>query len=162
MIIQGVEGKALRVVVDSNGYDFLVASPEIQELAIQAREQGIVKFLMTHVQVDELSAMFDTPNEWKVRAALAIPYELAATHGIVLGVSRMGLARIPEEGALESIIGSSNQVHRDALIAETARCEEAVLVTGDKVLMKKARRVGVEVWSPQDFLEFIRDRISSR
>ena len=145
--------------MDTNGYDYLVATPEAQAIAVEAHVQGVVEYLMTHVQIDQLNALLGTEKEWKAQAALEIPFVPIATHGVLLGVSKLGLARFDEEGAIDAIRGSSKQDDEDALLAETARCEEAVLVTGDKVLTKKARKVGVEVWTPKEFMAFIRTHI---
>ena len=110
-----------RFLLDSNVYDLLVASPEIQERVVDACEEGTVELLMTHIQVDELTAMSDTVKSGR---ALAIPFTPVATFGVVLGTSRIGLARFGDAELIDSVRSDEWNHTNDALLAATAKYEE--------------------------------------
>lgn len=140
------------LLVDRNAYDVLVETPEIQRIAIDAHESGRVTFVMTHVQNDE---MLLNPNEEQRNAIAAIPFVHALTYGVVLGTSKLGLARFGESEKIEAIRSPSGNHTNDALLATTAEHEGTILVTNDKRLRNFASRNGVEVWSPKRLVEFL-------
>lgn len=138
-----------RYLLDTNVYDQLVSTPEIQRRAIEAHESGRMELLLTHVQVDELTPM---PDEEKRDAALAIPGTATDTYGFVLTFSRLDHARLGEPATIEAIRNGSLKHTHDALLASTAEYEGAVLVTDDDRLQKRARRLGIEVWEGPRFV----------
>jgi hypothetical protein len=86
----------------------------------------------------------------------AIPFVITPTYGLVLGLSKVGLARFGEPervAAIDSAVGNHTE---DALLATTAAYEEAVLVTEDHRLRSKAIAEAGEVWWPQEFVDYIR------
>jgi predicted nucleic acid-binding protein len=88
----------------------------------------------------------------KRRRTLAIPATITETYGLVLGVSRLGLARFGEPHELDAIDSAGRNHRKDALLAVTARHENAVLVTDDRRLRNFASREGIEVWSSVRFI----------
>ena len=62
--------------MDTAGYDYLVSTPEAQAKAIQAHVQGVVEYLMTHVQLDQLNALLGSRgprgHSFSIRAALLV------------------------------------------------------------------------------------------
>jgi predicted nucleic acid-binding protein len=80
-----------------------------------------------------------------------LPFVIVATYGIVVGVSRLGLARIGEAEEFEEVRNFSPRHSKDALLAITAKREGAVFVTNERRLTNFARRAGIEVLSSEEF-----------
>ena len=93
-------------------------------------QEELLKILTTHVQEDELSLISDVEKKKKVAS---IPREVIPTRGFVLGVSRLGMARLGGEGIEEIRQGNLRHTH-DALIAATAEGYADVLVTEEEDL----------------------------
>lgn len=121
---------------DSNADDQFVATPERQQMSIDACERGRIELLMTHIQHDELLRI---PDEAKRNAIFAIPAVVEMTSGIVLGTSKLGMARFGEPGRIEAVRSPEGNHTNDALIATTAEAEGAVLVTDHRRLTNQAR-----------------------
>jgi predicted nucleic acid-binding protein len=140
-------------LLDSNAYDKVVETDEIRELVMAACAGRQIELLMTHVQEDELRDIADAAKRARVGS---LPSVVAATEGFIIDVSWLGSARVSESKVVEDVRNDSHRHSRDALLASTAAADGAVLVTADKRLRNFATRSGVEVWSPDDFLAFIR------
>jgi len=144
---------AKRFLLDSNAYDYLVVSAEIQYVAIDVHKRGLVEYLMTSIQVDQISKV---PDADRRNAMSAIPFVITPTYGLVLGLSKVGLARFGEPERVAAIDSAAGNHTEDALLATTAAYEEAVLVTKDHRLRSRAIAEGGEVWWPQEFVDYIR------
>jgi predicted nucleic acid-binding protein len=142
----------MRFVLDSNIYDHLIETPELQRQVIDAHQRGEVEFLMTSIQLDEIT---EVPDGTRRNAMAAIPFVVTPTYGIVLGLSKPGLARFGESEQLDAIRSQHRNHSEDALLATTAKYEEAVLVTEDQRLAKRARELGVEVWGAKRLVELM-------
>lgn len=140
------------LLLDSNAFDFLVATDQIKRAAIEAHESGRVTFMMTHIQNDEMRR---NPNEGQRNAFAEIPFVHALTYGFVLGTSKWGLARFGETEKIEAIRSRAGNHTNDALLATTAHYENAILVTNDRRLTNFATREGVTVWSPEHLVKFL-------
>lgn len=139
-----------RFVLDSMVYDRLVESSDRERKVIAAHEAGKLVLLMTHIQHDELMQ-----DEQKRHRTLAIPFEVTSTYGVVLGKSKLGLARFGEPERIHAVSGGSINHVNDALIAATAKYENAVLVTDDKRLRRRAESEGIDLWGSEEFLAFL-------
>jgi hypothetical protein len=113
-------------VLDANAYDPLVATEEIEATITRACDNGAIELLMTHIQYDELMMISDVE---KRRRATSLPLVNVPTYGMVVGSSKVGLARFGEPEKIEAIRKGSLRHTNDALIAATAGYERAVLVT---------------------------------
>jgi predicted nucleic acid-binding protein len=153
--VQPRSPEARSFLLDSNAYDPLVDDPEARALVLAACEEGHVELLMTHVQWDELGEIADATRR---NAAASIPFVIVSTYGMILGLSRVGLARLGERHEIEAIRNSRHKHSRDALLATTAHRHGAVLVTNDRRLERFARRHAIEVWSSNEFLDYLRSR----
>lgn len=80
----------LRVLLDSNAFD-AIALDEEHLLAVEnASSERRLEFLVTHVQIDEVSR---TPDDQKRRRLLRIAHEAnAPTAGAVWGLSKWDMA----------------------------------------------------------------------
>jgi predicted nucleic acid-binding protein len=139
-------------VLDSNVYDQLVETPERQLRFVGAHDRGLIELLMTHIQRDELSQI---PDAARRNAILAIPFVITPTYGIVLGTSRLGMARFGDPERIDAIRSPTGEHTNDALIATTAEYEGAVLVTEERRLTNRARAQGIEVWSAGQLIRFV-------
>ena len=140
-------------MLDSNAYDPIIDDLDLWRLTIETCQSGRIELLLTHVQYDELC---DIPQEERRNRAASIPFVVTPTYGLLLGTSKVGLARFGEPDKVEAIRNQSDRHSRDALIAATAQHEGATLVTNDDRLTRRARQVGVEVWSSAEFAAFLR------
>src|SRR5215218_6101247 len=120
----------LVAMVDSMIFDSLVAGGDTAEAVLGAIRDGRLKLRTTHVQEDQLAAILD---EAKRSAIAAIPREVVPSSVFVLGVSRLGEARLGAGDDYEAIRRGSKDIE-DAIIAATAVSEADVLVTEDKRL----------------------------
>lgn len=143
---------AIRFVLDANIYDHLIATPEIQQAAIAGHESGQVEFLMTSIQLDQITAV---PDAGRRNAMAAIPFVITPTYGSVLGLSKLGLARFGESEQIDVVRSDQGNHTEDALLATTAKYEDAILVTEDKRLARRASELGVEVWGTKKLVSFI-------
>jgi hypothetical protein len=109
---------AKRFLLDSNAYDPLVDDPQARAIAVTACRDGRIELLLTHVQWDELCAI---PDAERRTIAANIPFVIVATYGMILGTSRLGLARLGEGEKIEAIRNYSDKHSRDALLAATAQ-----------------------------------------
>jgi predicted nucleic acid-binding protein len=144
-------------MLDSNAYDPIVDDPALWELTVETCRSGRIELLLTHVQYDELC---EIPQEERRNRAASIPFVIVATYGMILDTSKVGLTRLGEPDKVEAIRNNSHKHSRDALVAATAQHEGATLVTGDRRLSHRARQVGVEVWSPEEFADFRRTDVA--
>jgi predicted nucleic acid-binding protein len=126
-------------IIDTNIFDKLAADADALALAEQLVQRGEMKLLSTHIQRDEIAQVTD---QERLQKLLSVPIEEVPTFGIVLGVSRIGMARFAPSEPLESLRAGEDRSTRtnDALIAMTAQFEQATLVTEDKDLRKRAVR----------------------
>jgi hypothetical protein len=143
-----------RFSLDSNAFDRIAESDKTVELVRRATETGSIQLLSTHVQRDELAAIPDPVRRERVAR---IPTSDVPTYGFVVGVSRLGMARLGDEARYEAMTGGNRQKHaHDALIAMTAQYEDTVLVSEDRRLRNRAEsELGVEAWSWQRFREHL-------
>lgn len=130
------------IVLDSNVYDVIVASATDLAAVRSVCLGGQVELLLTHIQYDELAAIKDTA---KRVASFSIPFVIETTAGIVLDVSKAGLARFGGESTVDAIRSPTGGHARDALIASTAKEAGATLVMGDERLRTRATSEGITV-----------------
>ena len=146
-------------LLDTNAYDPIINDPSFSSTVEAACAVGVVELLLTHVQRDEL---FEIPDDEKRRRALSLPHVLVSTYGMILDVSRLGLARLGEPERIEAIRNSSMRHSHDALLATTAQQEGAVLVTNERRLTNFAQREGITVWSSARFRKHIERLLADR
>lgn len=131
-----------KYLIDTNIHDKLADDAEALELARKLVEAGTIELLTTHVQVDEIMGVSDTE---RVSKLVTVPARRVPTYGFVLGVSRLGEARLSEAEPYDSLKGDNPDHAEDAVIAATAQYEGATLVTEDTQLRGRATRHGIPV-----------------
>jgi rRNA-processing protein FCF1 len=149
------DGLTEQFLIDSDIHDRIIDVPGALDLVTKLVRNGTVRLLTTHVQADELAR---TPDEQRRAALMAVPTERVLADGFVLGVSRLGEARLGESGPIESL-RRGNPVHTaDALIGASAQYENATLVTDDRLLTTRAGEQGIPVLNWLDFHALMLDR----
>jgi hypothetical protein len=144
----------LRLMLDSNVSHALRDDEDLWDALRVAVIDRRFEVLVTHVQVDE-NLNHPDPEQGRglIHFLMSVGARSVPTHGLVLGVSRIGFARLfsDEDVALFERFRLDNPRHsRDGLIAMSAWREGAVLVTAER--MRERFRIfdGLRVWSIAD------------
>nr|WP_321409315.1 type II toxin-antitoxin system VapC family toxin [uncultured Carboxylicivirga sp.] len=136
-----------KIMLDSNIFDDLV------KREITTESFGNVQLNVTHIQRDELEKCKD--ESWKqelISKLNVIDPDLMPTESLVLGYSRVGLAKLGDSGLFEKLRVGKLKNTNDALIAETAMKNDLLLVTNDKRLKKRVKRLGGKCINLDDLL----------
>jgi hypothetical protein len=166
-----------RFLVDTMAYYRLAASRDRCERAGLLCLAGHLGLLMTDIQHEQIS---NNPDPETVVQVLSIPAINVPAFGVVLGVSRLNMARFGDPDLLARLRSPGDDEvppwpktprvppfgedrtprlrsrHTgDALLATSAWHERAVLVTRDRRLTNFAIREGVVVWHPDRFLDHV-------
>ncbi len=152
----------IRIAIDTNTINRIVDTPQAHD-QIKAAMSGSFLIIGNHVLKDELEETTDPDRRSKLRDTYKdLVKATVPTAGFVMDTSRLDQAGLGT-GA-ESGISVANAMTRgrgrlhDALVATTASGQANVLVTDDSNLRKKvqASAARCEVWSFQDFMNFVR------
>ena len=151
-----------RIAFDSNVVDAIEASPGLLRAIQRAAASGELILLSSHVQGDELAATPDQERRAKLlNLYRALPVTTVATHGFVLGVSRLGMARLGDGSwtgvGIDDLDSKGRKHRRDALIGVTAAGEADVFVTRERRLQRKMKAAGArcEIWDFDEFREYV-------
>lgn len=127
---------AARYMLDTDAIVRLSESHATSLLVAQRVNEGAIEILTTHVQVDELVRVRDHEAlARRLLVLLRVRARLVSTSIFVLDVNRLDLARL---GSAEANAGYGRHLGdgtargrhaEDAVIASTARAEDAALVT---------------------------------
>jgi hypothetical protein len=128
--------------LDCDAYVTLVKHGAAKAAAIRAADAGEIEFLMTHFQWDEIATL----SERDVRLSICeIPRRNVATHRVMREVSRTQVAVGSAATGPPSII--ERGWNRDFLLSVTAQYEDALFVTDDVAMWKRATAARVKVWA---------------
>jgi predicted nucleic acid-binding protein len=143
-----------RFSLDSMIFDHIAESEETIELVERLVEARKIELVATHVQRDEIAAI---PDQSKRERIARIPVADVATYGFVIGISRIGMARLGPEAPYEAMAGPNRGKYaNDALIAMTAQFEDTVLVSDDRRLRNRAQdELRIEAWNWQQFRDYL-------
>jgi predicted nucleic acid-binding protein len=163
-----------RFMLDTGVFHELENRPDVEQKLRNLRDGGKVILLSTHIQRDQLTAAPDGHRRERLRAELTL---LVPTWGFVLDVSTLNESDfIPEEGTADfeqklrtpwrplpnplNCLRLFRWRHTaDALIAHTAKREEATLVTRETGRMLRApERIGVKTMHVTEFFAWVLDR----
>jgi hypothetical protein len=154
-----------RIVIDTMVVDLIADTPGLLEQVQEAARRGALSFVVTHIIRDQLAAAPAGRRDTLLGAYDALPKTQVPTKGFVLGLSRLGEARLgdgSETGVSAHDVRPSGDMGglADALIATTASGDADVLVTADSALRAKAQKAGVrcDVWDLAQFVAFVKDR----
>jgi hypothetical protein len=90
---------AARFLLDTNVYDAILTADAVTAI-VNACNSGQIELLMTHVQHEELLGI---PDREKRIAIASVPFVMTHTYGLILGTSKLGLARLGESDKIEAV-----------------------------------------------------------
>lgn len=140
----------LKLMMDTNVVDELMAAPALLSQLRQAVDAGAVQLLITHIQIDEVLNM--GPSKRAKREALiqllaVLPARRVRTYGVVVDLSRFDNAILASDGhaaTLLELTGGNTRHNEDALIVLTAAWFFADVVSENvRDVPKMAAHVGV-------------------
>lgn len=134
-------------LLDGNVFDEMLINGELKRLVFKFSGLGQIKLICTYIENDEVDAMPSTKAE-KWAEINILRSELNAQEvqasGLILDKSKIGkskfISNLDMENVVRSINGNSKYVN-DSVIAQTAKENNAILVTNDIELLKKANHV---------------------
>ncbi|WP_216213058.1 PIN domain-containing protein [Amycolatopsis aidingensis] len=145
-----------RAVLDSNAIDPIADNAGAYEAVRAAIDDGRLQLLCTHVSIDELCEIPDVKRRARLILLLVALGELVSTGAVVNDHSKLNFCRLIDNDDVNVMaeLRSGNIRHtRDALIAATARYENASLITNEHRLTRRAREQGIEVLTPRELLD---------
>jgi predicted nucleic acid-binding protein len=117
------------------------------------------QYYITHMQLDELNKIPHEIKERQRNTFKTMSQELIPTESAVLGVARVGLAKIGDSKLYSNILKELNKKRpenrnniKDALIGETTLRNSIILVTDDNALYDLIEKMGQAI----NFETFIR------
>jgi len=149
--------KNKQIMLDSNILDDIINGTISRDEFTMAKKKNY-KFFITHVQVDELNDCPDQEKRKKLNLFLTtISPEMISTESVVVGVSRVGFAKLGDGDKYDKLKNNSSNIKKskDALIGETALKNKLVLLSNDKQFRNKIRSEGGNAISVDDFKKII-------
>lgn len=147
--------RCIRVMLDSNVFDALVAREPDRRAVIAAIRSGQLELVTTHLQEDEIFRVSarDTHKYWRMQS---IPRTVVSTSDFILGLSRLGMARLGD-GVTYNAVRTKQRHLVDAEIAATAQYERLRLVTDEKRLRNQSQRLGLNAYTSAELITAIRE-----
>lgn len=146
----------VRVLLDSNAFDAIALDDATLALVEKAIQAGQLELVVTHIQIDEVSA---TPDEARRSRLLRLSSTAnTVTAGFVFDVSRLDYAALmsEDEVAIYDRVTAGNVRHaEDALLLLTAKREGIAIVTDERRLPNQCRAEGVTAWTPSELLAML-------
>jgi predicted nucleic acid-binding protein len=147
--------RVISALIDVHVLDYLDEHPAARADILTALNAGTLGLVGTHILRDEANAMKSKqPEKWRRLSAIidALDFDEVTTAGFVLDdVSRFDQADLisDDDADLYRTVTVGNPKHaKDALLALTARRDNALLVTTDKGLIGRATRQDLPVANP--------------
>jgi hypothetical protein len=148
---------ALRLMLDSNIADQLIAHPELATKLIALDGAGAIYCTRTYVQDNEHAQTRDPAKRRLLRESFG-SFDTADPGVFVLDRPNLGVARFgsPESDPVYDAVHGANPKHiEDGIIAATALLDAHVLVTEDTRLAKKTLAAKGQVWTFADLKAYV-------
>jgi len=134
-----------KIMFDTNIFD-LILENNLTEKVIQFLRKEKMQLLITHVQLDEVSAIPDNKREKREKLSKIIKKlnpRLIATTGVIVGESRVGRSSFGPKELIEKIrkYKKESNPSRDSLIYTTAFLKSNIFVSNDKVRNKILQKI---------------------
>ena len=151
-------------LLDGNIFDELLINAELKRLMLKFSHTGRIKFISTHVEKDEIDAIpFEKAEKWVqinlLRDKLRASY--VPVSGFLLDRSKLRESKFISHQEMEKLVNSINgnsKYINDSVLALTAKENDAILVTNDAKLLKKAISViGVRAIDSNTLGEILRN-----
>ncbi len=154
---------------DVRYYDRIMETGLLDKL-LQLKSKRAVRYLITHVLIDEIAAIPDDKVDRRQKLFLTIiclQPEIMATEGVVLGASRLGFSKFGDSDKGDLIRKCSKKLNpsRDALIGLTALGSSDVFVSNDQMrtnILKEIinkEKLGTKVMTFEEFEKWLNDQL---
>jgi hypothetical protein len=144
----------IAALIDGNVLDYLADNPDALTAVRAALDAGTLRLIDTHILRDELDLMkVKQPARWAELDAVfgKLRFDSVTTAGFVLDQSRLDRADLMSDPDVD-VYGELSKQNpgnaRDALLALTARRDDALLVTADKDLIGQATKQNIPAVNP--------------
>jgi len=146
-------------MLDTNIFDKIINNEKLEIRILELKNSEQIKILTTHIQIDELGAIADTARRKKLLKCVNEICECIPTMGVVLDVSRIGMARLSDGEEIEKIRQGNLKRTQDALISSTASSDTDFLVTEDRSFATRVKRnlTNVQVLNFNEFVRKLND-----
>ena len=126
-----------RIVIDSMVVDLMTDTPGLLNQVQEVARRGLLVFVVTHIIQDQLAAAPPPRRDQLLATYDALPKTQIPTRGLVLGLSRLGEARLgdgSESGVSAHDVRPSGNMGglADALIAQSCIDLSIPLITRDR------------------------------
>ena len=134
---------------DTNVIDQVLANPELCELLLRASTELAVNFYVTHLAIDEIEKISNDRDDRRhalLQVLSQLPADRVATSTVVLGISRLGEARLASDTDVDDfgrLTGGNVRHAEDAMLALTARSIGAAVVSEDDDLRRMAGKLAI-------------------
>lgn len=167
----GASCTPLVLLFDSMVWDEVLVNSRLQDLLVFGEAHGCIEIVRTHVQIDQNEAM-RTTKPVKLTAINGLRAQLqekdVPTEGFVLGVSRLGQAKLGSDDsnlAFEELMGNQKRTLKnasDALLAVSAEFGQRFFVSGDQRLVDKSVNLGFKVIPLSSFEGWLGSLLASK
>jgi hypothetical protein len=145
----------MQVMLDSNAFDRIVASPDIDNQLVLLFNNGRLMLLTTHVQADEIAAIPDQHRRELFQAVTTIE---KLTSVAVWDRSRWDKAEFGDDEAnaiYERLQGGNPKRSNDAIVGVTALRKADAIVTEDADFRTRLQKeVGqLQIWTFDQFIQ---------
>lgn len=144
-----------KIIFDSNIYD-LIAEGSLNINILFGKKEDF-EFYITHIQTDEISKCPDEDKRAKLFLFITkVSPIVIPTNSFVLGLSRLGEARLGDTKLLEEIRKENLKHTKDALIGEVAIKNNFVLITEDVRLKNKINSLNGKAINLNEFKDMLK------
>jgi predicted nucleic acid-binding protein len=148
-------------------WDHVEASNSLASLLRDAKAEGKVRVLRSHIQLDQNEGIQDKDRLNRILALREEFEEVQVPTSItLLGTSRLGESKLASNLATEKLTSLVNmnianlKNKKDAILAVTAFEHGAILVTEDITLRKRAIRESVDTWNLYELIQCLKTSAS--
>lgn len=148
-------------------WDHVEASDSLASLLRDAKAEGKVRVLRSHIQLDQNEGIQDKDRLNRILALREEFEEVQVPTSItLLGTSRLGESKLASNLATEKLTSLVNmnianlKNKKDAILAVTAFEHGAILVTEDITLRKRAIRESVDTWNLSELIQCLKTSAS--
>ncbi len=148
-------------MLDTNIFDKIIENQELEIKISELKNRKQIRILTTHIQIDELNDTPDAAKRKKLHECANKICECIPTSDCIVGISRLGMARLGNGEEFEKIRQGNLKRTEDALISSTASSDADFLVTEDDSFATRVKKnlPKVRVLNFNEFVRHINNQI---
>lgn len=134
-------------LLDGNVFDEVLINSELRRLVFKFSGLGQIKLICSYIEKDEVDKIpIAKAEKWAEINILRseLNAEEVPASGLIVDKSKIGKSKFISNADMENVVRSINgnsKYVNDSIIAQTAKENNAILVTNDIELLKKANHV---------------------